>query len=164
MCVYAFKTSKLTDLILRVTTKRALPEENCLESFKTKWRMPIANPNCLLSEYITIVPGHSRGWSRSPGVRCLRWNLKVQPRREVRSFWSSHPLHPSLLCAALPPLVRLVFWPSPRQPVAGFKGTLERNPLFRFSVIHSPSSASLFPADHHIAVASSLRATFRSSR
>lgn len=84
-----------------------------------------------------IVHPYSRGWLRSSGVRCLRWNLKVQPRRELQSFRSSHPLHPSLLCAALPPLVRLVLRPSLRYPVAGFKGTLERNPLARLPVIHS---------------------------
>ena len=84
--------------------------------------------------------------TRSPGVRCLRWNLKVQPRREVRSFRSSHPLHPSLLCAALPPLlVRLVLChPLPSPPkllAAGFKGTLERNPLSFASLCYSLSSS-----------------------
>lgn len=68
---------------------------------------------------------HSRGWFRSSGVRCLRWNLKVQPRRELQSFRSSHPLHPSLLCAALPPLVRLA--PSIRW--LDLKAHSKRNPL-----------------------------------
>lgn len=108
--------------------------------------MPIANPKrSLLFESIMIVHPYSRGWFRSSGVRCLRWNLKVQPRRELQSFRSSHPLHPSLLCAALPPLVRLVLWPSLRYPVAGFKGALERNPLARLPVIHSLPFDFLFP-------------------
>ena len=65
--------------------------------------------NCQSVSRIRITIAAAAGGTRSPGVRCLRWNLKVQPRREVRSFRSSHPLHPSLLCAALPPLlVRLV--------------------------------------------------------
>lgn len=104
-------------------------------------------------ESITIVPPHSRGWSCSP----LRWSEMFAmefesstQRRELRSFRSSHPLHLSLLCAALAPLVRLVLWPSLRHPIAVFKGTFKRSSVHRAPFISkSPRRGWSRRGEHH---------------